>query len=79
MAFNFTEPQAQNTELWGTKKGLATCYFPTHLCSIIAAEALNRRVRDGNGCYVLAKVTSPKNGRLHRKEKRVICPDRVVG
>ena len=31
-------------------------------CSIIAAEALNRRVRDGNGCFVLAMVTSPKKG-----------------
>ena len=32
----------------------------TLVCSIIAAEALHRRVRDGNGCYVLAMVTSPK-------------------
>ena len=29
-------------------------------CSIIAAEALHDRVRDGNGCYVLAMATSPK-------------------
>ena len=36
-------------------------------CSIIAAEALNRRVRDGNGCVVLAMVTSPKNGQKHRR------------
>lgn len=36
-------------------------------CSIIAAEALHRRVRDGNGCCVLAMVTSPKNGQVHRR------------
>ena len=35
-------------------------------CSIIAAEALHDRVRDGNGCYVLAMATSPKRW-LHRK------------
>ena len=29
-------------------------------CSIIAAEALNRRVRDGNGCFSLAVVTGQK-------------------
>ena len=32
----------------------------TRLCSIIAAEALNRRVRDGYGCYLLAMITSSK-------------------
>ncbi len=29
-------------------------------CSIIAAEALHARVRDGNGCFVLAMATSPE-------------------
>ena len=48
-------------------------------CSIIAAEALNDRVRDGNGCIVLAMATSPK-GWLHRKlgngfpQGHVACP-----
>ena len=31
-------------------------------CSIIAAEALHYRVRDGNGCNLLAIETSPKRG-----------------
>ena len=40
------------------RKRLATCYFPVRTHSIIAAEVLHVRVRDGNGCYALAMVTS---------------------
>ena len=34
----------------------------TLMCSIIAAEALHDRVRDGNGCYLLAMTTSQRDG-----------------
>ena len=44
------------------------------LRSIIAAEALHRRVRNGNGCYRLAMVTSPKMGELYRRGC-VVQPD----
>ena len=43
------------------RKILATCYSPTNeLCSTLAAEALNFRVRYGNGCNLLAIITRKK-------------------
>ncbi len=44
----------------------ATCYSP-EACrlSTIAAEGLNGRVRNGNGCFPLAIITGKKV--LHRK------------
>ena len=53
-------------------------------CSIIAAEALHRRVRDGNGCYVLAKVTSPKRWTSAQADCRsgrfeCVCTSRCIG
>jgi hypothetical protein len=45
----------------------ATCYSPTGDCrSTIAAEALHFRVRNGNGCYLLAMVTGKKITTKHR-------------
>ena len=39
----------------------ATCYSPMAAChSTLAAEALHFRVRNGNGCYLLAMVTGKK-------------------
>ena len=44
----------------------ATCYSPTTDCrSTIAAEALHFRVRDGNGCYLLAMITGKKMVTCH--------------
>lgn len=44
-------------------KSPATCYSPTTECrSTIAAEALNFRVRYGNGCYLLAMITGKTVG-----------------
>jgi hypothetical protein len=43
------------------KKGPATSYSPTKkFRSTIGAEELNDRVRDGNGCGLLAIVTGPE-------------------
>ena len=43
---------------WGKKKTGNVLLSRSLSCSIIAAKALNRRVRDGNGCFVLASITS---------------------
>jgi hypothetical protein len=46
----------------GGGKRLATCYSPISLQnSTIAAEELNYRVRNGNGCGLLAMVTSQES------------------
>lgn len=43
------------------KKIPATCYSPAaDRHSTIAAEALHFRVRNGNGCYLLAMITGKK-------------------
>ena len=53
--------------LFLNKKMPATCYSPTAFrCSTIAAEELNFRVRDGNGCGLFANVT----GKFKIKENR---------
>lgn len=44
----------------GKKKSWQRATFPCGLHSIIAAEVLNVRVRDGNGCGPLAFVTSSR-------------------
>ena len=54
----------------------ATCYSPTAIYrSTIAAKALNFRVRNGNGCYLLAMVTGKKGRdaprRSHPKSNRI--------
>ena len=59
----------------------ATTYSPTHLAgSTIGAEGLNCRVRNGNGCFPLARVT----GKLEfckepseRLELESICSDKI--
>jgi hypothetical protein len=53
------------------KKMPATCYFPVRLHSIIAAGALNFRVRDGNGCFLPAVVTGKKDAHA-RVESAVV-------
>ena len=49
----------------------ATCYFPVRLHSIIAAGALNFRVRDGNGCFIPAVVTGKKGCTCESRVRRV--------
>ena len=51
----------------------ATCYFPVRLHSIIAAGALNFRVRDGNGCFIPAVVTGKKDA--HARVESGSSPD----
>ena len=49
----------------------ATCYSPTAFrCSTIAAEELNFRVRDGNGCGLFANVTGKSNKKKTDKPER---------
>ena len=46
---------------WGIKKAGDVLLSRSMVSSIIAAGAFHRRVRDGNGCFVSAVVTSQRD------------------
>ncbi len=56
--------------IWA-KKSLATTYSPTENCSTIGANELNFRVRDGNGCDLIAVITRHY---LHFSSQSILKP-----
>ena len=45
--------------------------------STIAAEALHFRVRDGNGCYILAMVTGKKVATTYTEKGQATCAEKT--